>query len=99
TIWPRDWSSDVCSSDLVMPSISGSFSGKITNQVGLPLNDQPNHQLGIGEVNGTQHSPDPLWNDSKITYWGVNDLINGEGSQTGRSEERRVGKEWRSRGG
>src|SRR6266487_1701495 len=67
----------------VMPSISGSFSGKITNQVGLPLNDQPNHQLGIGEVNGIQHSLDPLWNNSKITYWGVNDLINGEGSQTG----------------
>src|SRR5258707_5546365 len=66
-----------------MPSISGSFSGNITQQFGLPLNDQSNHLLGIAEVNGTQKSPDPLWNDSKITYWGVNDLLNGEGSQTG----------------
>src|SRR5258708_14394545 len=66
-----------------MPSISGSFSGKITQQFGLPLSDQPNHLLGIAEVNGTQNSADPLWNDSKITYWGVNDLLNGEGSQTG----------------
>ena len=66
-----------------MPSISGSFSGRITQQFGLPLNDQSNHQIAIAEVNGTQSSPDPLWNDAKITYWGVNDLLNGEGSQTG----------------
>src|SRR5260370_21114600 len=66
-----------------MPSISGSFSGKITQQFGLPLNDQSNPLLGIAEVNGTQNSSDSLWNDSKITYWGINDLLNGEGSQTG----------------
>jgi len=66
-----------------MPPISGSFSGKITQQFGLSLNDQSNHLLGIAEVNGKQKSADPLWNDSKITYWGVNDLLNGEGSQTG----------------
>jgi hypothetical protein len=66
-----------------MPSISGSFSGKVTQQFGLPLNDQSNHLLAIAEVNGIQKSPDPLWNDSKISYWGINDLLNGEGSQTG----------------
>ena len=66
-----------------MPSISGSFSGKITQQFGLPLNDQSNHMIGIAEVSGTQNSPDPLWDNAKITYWGINDLVNGEGSQTG----------------
>ena len=66
-----------------MPSISGSFTGKITQQFGMPLDDQPNHLLAIAEVKGTQKSPDPLWNDSKISYWGVNDLLAGEGSQTG----------------
>ena len=66
-----------------MPSISGSFSGTITQQFGLNLNDQSNHMLGIAEVSGTQNSPDPLWNNAKITYWGINDLIGGEGSQTG----------------
>ena len=66
-----------------MPSISGSFSGTITQQFGLPVNDEPNHLLAIAEVNGTQSSADPLWNDSTITYWGINDLLNGEGSQTG----------------
>ena len=49
-----------------MPSISGSFSGKVTQQFGLPLNDQSNHLLAIAEVNGTQRSPDPLWDNSKI---------------------------------
>ena len=66
-----------------MPSISGSFSGKVTQQFGLPLNDQSNHLLAIAEVNGTQRSPDPLWDNSKISYWGSNDLINGEGRQSG----------------
>jgi len=66
-----------------MPSISGSFSGTITKQFGLDLNDQSNHLLAIAEVNGTQRSSDPLWNDSKISYWGINDLLNSEGTQTG----------------
>src|SRR2546421_4705691 len=42
----------------VMPSISGSFSGTITKQFGLDLNDQSNHLLAIAEVNGTQRSSD-----------------------------------------
>src|SRR2546421_2931186 len=67
----------------IMPSISGSFSGTITKQFGLDLNDQSNHLLAIAEVNGTQRSSDPLWNDSKISYWGINDLLNSEGTQTG----------------
>jgi hypothetical protein len=32
---------------------------------------------------GTQKSADPLWNNSKITYWGVTDLLDGKGSQRG----------------
>jgi len=66
-----------------MPSITGSFSGKITKQSSLPLTDQPNHEMSIAEVSGTQRSPDPLWNNSNITYWGVTDLLNGKGSQRG----------------
>ena len=66
-----------------MPSITGSFSGRITKQSGLPLTDRPNHEMGIAEVNGTQKSADPLWNDANITYWGVTDLLDGTGSQRG----------------
>ena len=66
-----------------MPFITGSFSGKITKQSGMPLSDLPNHEMGIAEVSGKQKSADPLWNDASITYWGVTELLNGEGSQRG----------------
>lgn len=66
-----------------MPSISGSFSGKVTKQSGMSLKDQPNHELGIAEVNGIQSSPDPLWDKSEITYWGATDLLDGKGTQSG----------------
>ncbi len=66
-----------------MPSITGSFSGKITKQSAMPLADEPNHEMSIAEVSGTQKSPDPLWNNSKITYWGVTDFLDGKGSQRG----------------
>jgi hypothetical protein len=66
-----------------MPNITGSFSGRITKQFGLPLTDQPNHEMGIAEVSGRQQSPDPLWNDASITYWGVTELLDGKGTQRG----------------
>ncbi len=66
-----------------MPSITGSFAGRITNQSAMPLADQPGHQMGIAEVSGTQQSPDPLWDGSKITYWGVTDLFGDQGTQRG----------------
>lgn len=66
-----------------MPSISGTFSGNITKHFVMPLADQPNHEMNIAEVSGTQKSADPLWNNSKITYWGVTDLLDGKGSQRG----------------
>ena len=66
-----------------MPSITGSFSGRITKQSALPLSDQPNHEMSIAEVSGTQKSADTLWNDASITYWGVTELLNGKGSQRG----------------
>ncbi|HXL80973.1 MAG TPA: hypothetical protein VN951_08860 [Pyrinomonadaceae bacterium] len=66
-----------------MPSIQGSFSGKITKQSAMTPTDQPNHEMSIAEVSGTQTSADPLWNNSRIAYWGVTDLLNGQGSQHG----------------
>lgn len=49
----------------------------------MPLGDRPNHEMSIAEVSGTQKSADPLWNDAGITYWGVTELLDGEGSQRG----------------
>jgi len=66
-----------------MNHITGSFAGEITQQSTLTLTDQPNHAMNIAEVHGTQKSSDPLWNNSKITYWGVTDLLDGKGTQHG----------------
>ena len=61
-----------------MPSITGSFTAKITKQSGMPLADHPNHELSLAEVTGTQESPDPLWNGSQVTYWAVTDVQDGK---------------------
>ena len=79
-----------------MPSISGSFSGKIKKQFGISPKDQANHDLSIAEVNGIQKSPDALWDNSEITYWGITDLLDGKGSQTGYFDNihRDQGRDW-----
>ncbi len=79
-----------------MPSITGSFAGRIKQQSALSLTDQPNHGMSIAEVSGTQKSPDPLWNNASITYWGVTDLLDGKGSQRGyyNNVHGNNGREW-----
>ena len=79
-----------------MSTMTGSFIGKITQQSALTLTDQPNHTMSIGEVQGVQKSPDPLWNDSKITYWGVTEMLNGKGTQHGYFSDNHGegGREW-----
>ena len=66
-----------------MPSIKGSFSGRITKHSEISLTDQPNHVMNVAEVSGPQNSRDPLWNDANITYWAATDLVDGKGSQRG----------------
>jgi hypothetical protein len=66
-----------------MTSVTGSFSGTITRNHALTLSDLPNHQMSIGEVKGIQNSPDPLWQGSNLTYWGITELLDGEGTQRG----------------
>jgi hypothetical protein len=61
-----------------MPTkITGSFAGRIKTQASAVLNHESNHMLSLIEVIGVQKSPDPLWNGSKISYWGTADLVNG----------------------
>ena len=66
-----------------MPNISGSFSARVTAQSAFTADDQPNHQLHLTEIQATQKSPDPEWNNSKVTYCSVSDLISGNGTQQG----------------
>jgi hypothetical protein len=66
-----------------MISVTGSFSGRITKNSPLALADLPNHEISIAEVSGVHLSPDPLWNNANITYWGITDLLDGKGTQRG----------------
>jgi hypothetical protein len=66
-----------------MPNISGSFSGTVNSQTVVFLKDAPDHQLSLAEIAGVQQSPDPQWEAAKLTYWGANDLLSGQGTQRG----------------
>jgi hypothetical protein len=66
-----------------MAAISGSFAGKARLQTAVALSDSPNHELNLIEVTGPQKSADTKWNDSRVTYWGMADLVAGVGPQRG----------------
>lgn len=66
-----------------MPNISGSFSAYITAETTLFPDDQPNHLVQLAELHATQKSPDPEWNDARLSYCGVTDLVSGTGMQQG----------------
>lgn len=66
-----------------MPNISGSFTAHITAETTLFPEDQPNHQVQLAEIHATQKSPDPSWNNARLTYCGVTDLVSGNGKQHG----------------
>src|SRR5437868_5277593 len=67
----------------IMPDMSGSFSGKARLQTAVSLADIIGHELQVAEIVGSQRSTDPNWNDAGLTYWGVTDIINGNGTQKG----------------
>src|SRR5437870_9977150 len=83
TRWPRDWSSDVCSSDLRPGGIEGRLAVRIGDGVHLAVG-VPHHQLLQRLV------------DAEAEAEGEARARRGE--QPERSEERRVGKEGRARG-
>lgn len=66
-----------------MPNISGSFTAHVTALSIFSAEDQPNHLLQLAEIQATQKSPDPDWNNSRITYCGISDLVSGNGAQHG----------------
>ena len=66
-----------------MPQVSGSFVGKTSSQSMITLHDVPDHEMSLIAVTGPQSSADPLWDSATVVYWGVADLIAGNGPQTG----------------
>src|SRR5439155_17395129 len=83
TRWPRDWSSDVCSSDLASTEMS-----QFQAVNGRPFDER----LHILRVQGKGNFTTLILPHAK------GDVPNSQITQSGgRSEERRVGKECRSR--
>jgi hypothetical protein len=66
-----------------MPAFSGSFTGIVRGQTIVPALDQPNHILSLAGISGTQKSSDAKWNNSAMTYWGITDTVDGNGTQRG----------------
>ena len=66
-----------------MPEMSGSFTGQTRVETTIRLSDVPGHELRIAEITGSQRSIDEHWNNARLVYWGVLDLVDGSGTQRG----------------
>lgn len=66
-----------------MAEFSGSFSGRVRVFTTLSAADISGHELQTLEITGSQNSTDAHWNGARVTYWGVSDLISGNGTQRG----------------
>src|SRR5207253_4271470 len=91
TRWPRDWSSDVCSSDLYVKFIPYKTDSKNVLTAQVTIHDD----IMITAIDKESKSGDPT-----LLVWDISDPENPKrvGQWTGapRSEERRVGKERRA---
>ena len=66
-----------------MTEFSGFFSGRVRVLTTLSAADIPGHELQTVEITGSQNSTDANWNGARVTFWGVSDLILGNGTQRG----------------
>lgn len=66
-----------------MPNFSGSFSGKVTSQTVVSVEDVPNHEMHLATITGLQRSSDEMWTDSRINYCDLSDLVGGNGTHRG----------------
>src|SRR5690606_40220978 len=96
TRFSRDWSSDVCSSDLHLGLGPARVLGELRAQVFLGVVQRVVHQRGVGARKRTAQMLQVGGNTCRQR--GVHEVPSRTVSTESRSEERRVGKEWR-RGG
>src|SRR5690625_7107811 len=95
TRWPRDWSSDVCSSDL---TVGAEELGGLLGE-NLAEDADCDGELVLEEGQSQQcQAPDSIEDGDEAT-WTAHpvQVPTQESLDQDRSEERRVGKEWRSR--
>jgi hypothetical protein len=66
-----------------MNNFKGSFSGLSRALSVFSLFDVAFHELHAVEIIGSQSSTDEKWNAARVTYWGMSDVIAGQGTQSG----------------
>src|SRR5690606_39771930 len=97
TIFSRDWSSDVCSSDLIDPRTEQPLR-TLYLLAPSPEESEPAYRAAATAAEAIRRIGIPL--EVEALPWTVlrERIGKGEFDAYARSEERRVGKEWRSRG-
>src|SRR5207253_4144021 len=96
TRWPRDWSSDVCSSDLEAERAVNALLAEKVEAIAVCLINSfanPAHELLLKDIIARKAPHLPL----SISYEVLPEIKEYERTSTTRSEERRVGKECRPR--
>src|SRR5690606_39584558 len=93
TIFSRDWSSDVCSSDLLEYEHENSDSTHEAGQKVFHRNATPDVAQPHVTERADDHNADPRPEVSSIERHDEH-RCHGQGPRPWRSEERRVGKEW-----
>src|SRR5690606_40309444 len=96
TRFSRDWSSDVCSSDLIQARRRSRYSllRRTCALLAKPVRSrQHGRTFGPSTASSCEETPCSLPTNTPRLVW------HGPGRVTYRSEERRVGKEGRPRGG
>src|SRR5207253_5671612 len=90
TRWPRDWSSDVCSSDLVD---RGPIHVMLPSRLGFTFRGTRSLGDSVRIASSRRAAVDTTW----PLPWGEVARVREHYNELRRSEERRVGKECRSR--
>src|SRR5207247_8822411 len=66
---------------MLMTDFSGSFSGRVRVLTTISVADISGHELQTVEIGGPHSSSDANWNGARVTYWGISDVVTGNGTQ------------------
>jgi hypothetical protein len=69
--------------DESMTEFSGTCSSKLQSQTIASVPGSSDHQMGLAVMLGQQKTAEQKWNDAKLTYVGVTDIVDGKGEQSG----------------
>ena len=66
-----------------MTDFSGTCSSRLQSQTIASVPGGSDHQMGLAVMLGQHKCTEQKWNDAKLTYVGVTDVVDGQGKQNG----------------